>query len=225
MASNVIVILHRNERRLQAKYDEDESTLSEESSALQELKCKFQRLDVNRERRKSVLMRPIDINGPEDKADTIRRYVNLLTSIFSIANYRVQSSLMHFLFKMVPPHRSNITQVSNTIRQSFNLSKSKSIIHRSKSDVDEITTCLQLALNDTVFDHKAFHRFESGELKPRHFKHGANKPIISSSMRNVKSRSTVVKGIKACPPMEISDKTKTNLGKVSVWMCIFPKMS
>eukprot|EP00956_Cyclotella_meneghiniana_P017644 scaffold28932_cov72-Cyclotella_meneghiniana.AAC.3 len=149
--------LSRNERRLQAKYDEDESTLSEESSAFQELKCKFQRLDVNRERRKSVLMRPIDINGPEDKADTIRR---------------------------------------------------------SKSDVDEITTCLQLALNDTVFDHKAFHRFESGELKPRHFKHGANKPIISSSMRNVKSRSTVVKGIKACPPIEISDKTKTNLGKV-----------
>ena len=84
MASNVIVILHRNERRLQAKYDEDESTLSEESSALQELKCKFQRLDVNRERRKSVLMRPIDINGPEDKADTIRRYVNLFTSFFSI---------------------------------------------------------------------------------------------------------------------------------------------
>lgn len=89
-------------------------------------------------------------------------------------------------------------------------------MHRSKSDVDEITTCLHLALNDTVFDHKAFHRLESGELKPRHFKHESKKPITSSSMRNVRSRSTVVKGIQSCPPMEISDKTKTNLGKVSV---------
>ena len=123
---------------------------------------------------------------------------------------------MFFCIKCSHPHRSNITKVSDTIRQSFKLSKSKSIMHRSKSDVDEITTCLQLALNDTVFDHKAFHRLESGELKPRHFKHESKTPKISS-MRNVRSRSTVVKGIQSCPPMEISDKTKTNLGKVSVW--------
>ena len=67
---------YRNERRHQAKYDEDESTLSEESSVEELIKCRFQRLDVNRQRRKSVLMRPIDINvGSEEKADTLRRYV------------------------------------------------------------------------------------------------------------------------------------------------------
>ena len=66
---------YRNERRHQAKYDEDESTLSEESSVEELIKCRFQRLDVNRQKRKSVLMRPIDLNaGPEDKADTLRRY-------------------------------------------------------------------------------------------------------------------------------------------------------
>lgn len=67
-------ILPRNERRLQAKYDEDESTLSEESSIEEMIKCRFQRLDMNRQKRKSVLMRPIDLNVESvDKADTLRR--------------------------------------------------------------------------------------------------------------------------------------------------------
>lgn len=80
-------MLLRNERRHQAKYDEDESTLSEESSIDEMIKCRFQRLDLNRQHRKSVLMRPIDMNvESEDKADTLRRCVlfdvrsvNLLT--------------------------------------------------------------------------------------------------------------------------------------------------
>jgi len=73
MCSRDVTIL-RNERRHQAKYDEDESTLSEESSLEELIKCKFQRLDFNRQKRKSVLMRPIDMNS-EHKADTARRFV------------------------------------------------------------------------------------------------------------------------------------------------------
>lgn len=167
--------LSRNERRHQAKYDDEESTLSEASSAVEEdLRCRFKMLDANRQRRKTVLMRPIDIMQSEDKADTAKR--------------------------------SNISNVSLTIRQSMRqLNIQKSVIHRSKSDVDEITSCLQMAVTDAVFDHTAFHRYESGELKPRHF-HGTPKH---------QTQLTVVP-VKASPPMKITDETKANLGKVSV---------
>ncbi|EED94821.1 elongation factor-2 kinase like protein [Thalassiosira pseudonana CCMP1335] len=165
--------LSRNERRHQAKYDDEESTLSEASSAVEEdLRCRFKMLDANRQRRKTVLMRPIDIMQSEDKADTAKR--------------------------------SNISNVSLTIRQSMRqLNIQKSVIHRSKSDVDEITSCLQMAVTDAVFDHTAFHRYESGELKPRHF-HGTPKH---------QTQLTVVP-VKASPPMKITDETKANLGKV-----------
>ena len=97
---------------------------------------------------------------------------------------------------------------------------SKSVMHRSKSDVDEITACLQQALTDAVFDHKAYHRFETGELKPRHFKPDAEKKSLSAlrSMKNI--RSTVMTASQVvCPPMEVTDQTKSNLGKVSVHSC------
>jgi hypothetical protein len=108
--------------------------------------------------------------------------------------------------------------VSSSIKKSFALQKTKSVMHRSKSDVDEITSCLQLALSDALFDHKAFHRFESGALKPRHFKPTAHKKSLSST-RNI--RSTVMQGCEPCPPMEISQQTKSNLGKVSVLFSSF----
>jgi len=59
--------LSRNEKKHQAKYNDDESTLSEGSSILEdELKCRFRKLDANRKKRNSVLMRPIDINIDSD---------------------------------------------------------------------------------------------------------------------------------------------------------------
>ena len=64
--------LSRNERKHQAKYSEDESTLSEGSTAEEEMKCNFRKLDANRQRRKSVLMRPIDIQS-DQSSDTDKR--------------------------------------------------------------------------------------------------------------------------------------------------------
>lgn len=62
-----------------------------------------------------------------------------------------------------------------------------------------------------MFDHTAFHRYESGQLKPRRFKADAPKKSLSN-MRN--ARSAVMKGAEPCPPMKITDQTKSNLGKV-----------
>ncbi|KAL7518103.1 hypothetical protein ACHAWX_002962 [Stephanocyclus meneghinianus] len=176
--------LSRNERRHQAKYDEDESTLSEESSLEELVKCKFQRLDFNRQKRRSVLMRPIDMNS-EHKADTARR--------------------------------SNLSMISTTIRQSYAVQKSsKAVIHRSKSDVDEISNCLQLALNDAVFNHRTFHRFESGELKPRRFRTIESDDPIQEKTKSSRYLRSTAAPVKACPPMEISDQTRSNLGKVRI---------
>ena len=65
--------LSRNERKLQAKYDDEESTLSESSSFFEEeRKCRFRMLDENRQRRKTVLMRPIDLQS-DHSSDTMKR--------------------------------------------------------------------------------------------------------------------------------------------------------
>jgi hypothetical protein len=74
---------------------------------------------------------------------------------------------------------------------------------------------LQLAVIDAVFDHTSFHRLASGQLKPRHFRtDGDEKAIPEKRSRNRGLRSTVMAVQRACPPMEISDETKCNLGKV-----------
>lgn len=65
--------LSRNERKHQAKYNEDESTLSEGSTAEEEMRCSFMKLDANRQKRKSVLMRPIDIQS-DQSTDTDKRF-------------------------------------------------------------------------------------------------------------------------------------------------------
>ena len=65
--------LSRNELKHQSKYSDDESTLSEGSSPYrEEMKCSFNLLDSNRQRRKSVLVRPTEIFS-EHRQDTAKR--------------------------------------------------------------------------------------------------------------------------------------------------------
>lgn len=82
-----------------------------------------------------------------------------------------------------------------------------------KNDFHAFSYSLQLrmALIDAAFDHKAFHRYESGELKPRHF-HGTK--VDNRSTRRI-TTATHIK-IEPSSPMKITDETKSNLGKVSV---------
>ena len=175
--------LSRNERKHQAKYDDDESTLSEGSPLLEALMDKFKMLDDNRKMRKSILLRPTDLNC-SDSADTEKR--------------------------------SNFTDMSKTIRRSFVASKKKavSVVKRTKSDVDEVAACLDLALIDAVFDNAAFHRYESGELKPRHFHRQNDEDDDSNLRQNMIKRKSVALMKVIHPPMEITDETKSNLGKV-----------
>mmetsp|Transcript_10173 Transcript_10173/g.18271 ORF Transcript_10173/g.18271 Transcript_10173/m.18271 type:complete len:492 (-) Transcript_10173:93-1568(-) len=185
--------LSRNEKKHQSKYTDEESTLSEDASAdlEEELKCRFRALDVNRQRRQSVLMRPIDIESDH-----------------SIGTAK----------------RSNISDMSKVIRKSMKLPPT-AVIHRTKSDVDEISSSLVMGLNDTVFDHRAFHRYASGDLKPRHVKapekiedddrrtRGMRKTVFSKSMMKV-----------VAAPMSITKETKSNLGKVHYHLALLHGM-
>jgi len=72
-----------------------------------------------------------------------------------------------------------------------------------------------MGLVDALFDHKAFHRFESGDIKPRRMKrHDDN----GEAMENNRSRAVNLRGTmmpkRVQPPMNISEETKYNLGKV-----------
>lgn len=184
--------LSRNEKKHQSKYDDEESTLSEGSSLEEEIKCRFQRLDANRHKRKTVLMRPIDI-GSDQSTDTAKR--------------------------------SNISEISKSIRKSMRqLSVNpRFVIPRSKSDVDEISSSLAMGVTDAVFDHRAFHRYESGEIKPRHVKRSSDEDTSEDRRAKGMKRGTIFgKSMMkvTAPPMKITDETKNNLGNVHFQLAV-----
>jgi len=81
-----------------------------------------------------------------------------------------------------------------------------------------------MGLEDTVFDNVAYHRYESGEVKPRHVRstssteNNDDEPSEgdhrSKSMK--KGRKTMFKSMMKVtrPPMKVTEETKANLGKV-----------
>ena len=90
-----------------------------------------------------------------------------------------------------------------------------------------------MGLEDTVFDHTAFHRYESGELKPRHVHRSTEEKEEKSSKeedreaRRAKMRSTSFgKSMMRItrPPMTVTDETKSNLGKVHFHLAVLHGM-
>jgi elongation factor 2 kinase len=137
--------LSRNELKVQAKYEDDEITMSDEESQNSggEHAAKhdnFQRVDLNRLRRSLALKSPRDLLGPSE-SDTMR------TSNMSRAD------------------------VSKSVRMSLRMSPQKPM-HRTRSDGGEVERCLERAKNNFEFTHRNFHRGQSGELHERHKKEG-----------------------------------------------------
>jgi elongation factor 2 kinase len=147
--------LSRNEIRHQAKYDDDEETLSDEELSHEGVTCSFQRLDANRMRRRSMLLSPKDIL-PMQSQDTLRRS-NVVCS------------------------RSDIRK---SFRQSLKLPKPPKL-SRSSSDVDEVAVCLERAKKDLEFSHRDFHRKATGEVRERQYKGNSTTHRISLIARKV----------------------------------------
>lgn len=148
-----------NELKVQAKYEEDEETLSNDESVKSAGRGakldNFQRLDLNRLRRSMALKSPRDLLGPKE-SDTFRR--------------------------------SNLSRadVSKNFRMSL-VGSPKKFMHRTSSDVAEVELCLERAKNDYEFTHRNFHREQSGELRQRQYKGKADPSTFhrSNVMRTV----------------------------------------
>jgi elongation factor 2 kinase len=136
-----VFALSKNELKHQAKYEDDVYSLSSGNSSFKEAVKDldiFAAMDLNRGRRKSVLMiPPLEIlNLPEDMKDTERR-----------------------------SNQSKIREdIKKSLRKSLRTPPPKPVFSRTTSDVDEVKVCLDLAKQDFHFDHKAFRRKASGEM-------------------------------------------------------------
>jgi len=148
--------LSRNELKHQAKYDEDEDTVSDAvslnldddssfaSADVEKALCRFAALDMNRRARQSALHTPMEAmrkSGLQVDDATEKR-----SNIFN-----AQKS------------------TSAVIKKSLHISSrvTKPTWHRTKSDADEIALCFNSAMTAPTFDHKAFHRLASGALRER----------------------------------------------------------
>ena len=74
-----------------------------------------------------------------------------------------------------------------------------------------------MGLTDAVFDHRAFHRYESGEIRPRHVRNLENNDDTADLReKGMKRGSMMQKSMMkvTAPPMKVTDETRGNLGKV-----------
>jgi elongation factor 2 kinase len=182
--------LSRNELKRQAKYDEDEITVSDEESTYSDdhKLDRFARLDLNRQYRRQSLNLPpktLTFGDQLDQAPTQRR-----------------SNVM-----------KSRAEESDSLRKSMQLNSSSSRfkrLNRSRSDVDEVSLCLKKATTDTRYDYHAFHRLPSGEVRERKRRSSEDEVNVNNS-RGV--RGTFIMA-RPAPMMVPDEQTKANIGKV-----------
>ena len=214
--------LSRNEIKAQAKYEDEEVTVSEcdidEQSLLSNSEAApldaFQRLDWNRQRRRASLQlpppTPLDILLSPSEKDTLR-HSNV--AVVAAAKQKQQQ----------PPQRA--ASIRDQLRQSLAAAsptrRTSSVVQkplrRTQSDTDEVQLALKRAQTDRGFSHHDFHRKASGDLRERQFRDD-NGDTVGSSKHNHFHKSAIARTVSA--PMTITDLTKTNLGKVHYQLAI-----
>lgn len=202
--------LSKNELKHQAKYSEDEDTVSStagsalvsagsgdkgglldddgssiDSDAVENaILCRFAALDMNRINRQTVLHTPMQSmnKGSPAPDDATEKRSNIATTPSSVSA-AIRKSL----------------KVATTIKMPN--------FKRTASDVDEIFTCFQTAMKDPVYDHKAFHRLATGALRER----GTHEEQVAQTKRP-KRRQTIMQH--TVQPMIPNEQCKANLGRV-----------
>lgn len=133
--------LSKNELEHQVKHEDDLFSVSGGNSSVgEDLKelCRFAAMDLNRNRRQSVLVTPPKSIVPDDQKDTLKR-----------CNQSAQT-------------REHVRQ---SLRSSLRMSKPFLPCTCSTSEADEVRQCLSIAKEDACFDMKDFfHRKKSGEM-------------------------------------------------------------
>jgi len=174
--------LSKTELNHQSKYEEDNYALSTDNPFLVEATKninRFEAMDLNRSWRKSILMRPSKKVLSDDLKDTEKR-----------------------------SNRAENINTRREMQKSLNKSFQNIGFIRTKSEIDEVQVCLDLAEEDFRFDATSFLRKDSGELI-------AN---INKSKKTPKRSSLLIRSISK--PMTISDTTKLNLGRVHYQLAV-----
>lgn len=230
--------LSKNELKHQEKYDDDEVTASEVqeddlsliSHNSQDGVDSFQKLDLNRMRRRVSLLRPDQqfagrnsileiIHNNEDHGLGVAGAAAIPEDVecdFETASDRTET-------------RSNLTK-RDDIRKSIRKSLKTPVIkraplHRTKSDIDEVQQCLQRARHDWKPDLvQDYHRTADGKLRERHFKGGDNdkddskEPQEPMTSKRLRHKSALIGTIS--PPMKLTEETQLNLGKVHFQLAV-----
>eukprot|EP00978_Attheya_sp_CCMP212_P017387 scaffold46207_cov51-Attheya_sp.AAC.2 len=185
--------LSRNELKHQAKYNENDLTVSDDgddvsSTATDDVLDSFARMDLNRQRRRSSLLTHRDILKMHIQSSTESESESAASlSAASQKNTVRRSNLT------IPEH---LRQSKSMLRKTNTRKSPFTNKTRSKDSTDEVQSMLQLATKDAVFDHVSFHRKASGEIRARH------------------SQNDVMPGLVVAPPMIPNDECRANLGVV-----------
>lgn len=177
-----VFALSKNELKHQSKYEDDYSMSGDNSSYVEAIKelNRFEMLDLNRNRRKSVLTLPPKEIVPDEMRDTEKRS--------NQKNAETREDTRQSVFKSLKSKKPHLV--------------------RTKSEVDEVQQCLNLAKEDFKFDMKTFFRKESGALMAK-----VNRPKSLC-----KRASLVIRRVS--DPMIIGDSTKLNLGRVHYQLAV-----
>ena len=180
--------LSKTELNHQSKYEEDDDfPLLMSLDEVAKTANRFEAMDLNRTLRKSVLMIPSKELLPENLKDTEKRS-NQADNV-NKKRRETQKSLHKSFKKMNPSFR------------------------RTKSEVDEVQACLDLAKEDFRFVMASYFRRESGELMA-----STTKSSNEVSSKLPKRSSLVIR--KTSEPMTICDTTKLNLGRVHYQLAV-----
>lgn len=223
--------MSKNELKHQDKYDHEEETvsgvgdddeLSYMSHTSEEAVDRFQKLDLNRMRRRVSLMRPDQqLPGRNSILQIIQNENNDAGDIIIPEDDECDFDNASTMTEK----RSNMTtqraEIRASIRKSLRLVKPEKL-KRTKSDIDEVDQCLQRSRKDWKADLvRDYHRKEDGDLRPRKFKDdddekeaALHKTTSSDSAPKQRHKSIMIRSV--APPMAVSEQTKLNLGKVRV---------
>jgi Alpha-kinase family len=213
--------------RLDRGHDDDSGTAHSSVKSRERLD-QFQRLDLNRLRRSRALHADHPPHPP--------RHIVANSGINNegdAAATQVRSNLSSSLAALRRPQASR----SGFLSSSTSPSPSKSHAHqhnrfyrRTRSEIDEVSMCLERAARHREYSMVDFHRAPSGELEPRRFKknsggcgllsaedasNGLPRPTTTSSAFH---KSALVR--KLSQPMIPNEQCRCNLGKVHYQLAV-----
>jgi Alpha-kinase family len=246
--------LSKNELQVQSKYEDDEVTVSddedlrdddnddlsyqddtslgrgndreeEDGTSRSSVRSKgrldrFQRLDLNRLRRSRAADHPphpprhVLLSGSSNEGDSATQVRSNLSSL--ALSRRSKAS-----------HSALLSSSSSTTSPSEHQHHHHRFYRRTRSEIDEVSMCLERAARHREYSMADFHRAPSGELEPRRFKKRHGGPSSEDAATNSNGHPTATSAFHKSAlvrtlssPMVPNEQCRCNLGKVHYQLAV-----